>query len=105
MGVSVATDYDKPRATDNMNEPAAEPSLRALTTQRADAATKLGDDTDPVETRLDLPELDPTAEELTVPLLPRQDDEFTCTVCYLVRHHSQLADERRMVCDECAGWS
>src|SRR5665213_3407751 len=105
MGVSVATDYDKPRTTDNMTESAPEPGLQGLTSQRADAAAKLGDDTDPVEIHLDLPELDSTGEELTVPLLPRQDDEFTCTVCYLVRHHSQLADKRRMVCDECAGWS
>jgi hypothetical protein len=104
MGVSVATDYDKPRSTDNMNEPATEPSLQGLTAQRADAATKLGDDTDPVEAHLDLPDLDLTGEDLTVPLVPRQEDEFTCSVCYLVRHHSQLADERRTVCDECAGW-
>lgn len=98
----MATDYDKPRSTDNMDETASEPSLQALASQRADTATKLGDDTDPVEAQLDLPDMDLTGEELTVPLVPRQDNEFTCSACFLVRHHSQLADERRGICDECA---
>jgi hypothetical protein len=98
----VATDYDKPRTTDTMGEPDTEPTLRALTAQRADSAANLGDDTDPVERLLDLPEDDLSGEELTVPLLLRQDNEFTCSSCYLVRHHSQLADEKKMVCDECA---
>jgi hypothetical protein len=98
----MATDYDKPRTSDSMSEPASEPALQALTSQRADTATNLGDETDPGEALLDLPEADLTGEELTVPLVPRQADEFTCTVCYLVRHHSQLADKRRIVCDECA---
>ncbi len=98
----MATDYDKPRTSDNMSEPALEPSIQSLTAKRADSATKLGDDTDAVEAHLDLPEADLSSEDLTVPLVPRQDDEFTCTVCYLVRHYSQLADKRRIICDECA---
>jgi len=102
MGVTVATDYDKPRTSDDMTDSVSEPSLQALASQRSDAATNLGDETDPVEALLDAPQSDLTGEELTVPLVPRQNDEFTCTVCYLVHHRSQLADERRIICDECA---
>lgn len=97
----MATDYDKPRSTDDMGELAAEPDLHALTTQRANSAASLNDETYPAEL-LDSPQADLTGEELTVPLVPRQNDEFTCTVCYLVHHRSQLADERRIICDECA---
>jgi hypothetical protein len=100
--VAVATDYDKPRSSDSMTDPAPEPELAALASQRADAAAGLGDETDPVEALLDAPNSDLSGEELTVPLVPRQDDEFTCTVCYLVHHRSQLADEKRVICDECA---
>ncbi len=100
-GVFVATDYDKPRTSDNAGESALEPSIQSLTSNRADSAATLGDDPDPGEAHLDLPEADLSSEELTVPLVPRQEDEFTCTVCYLVRHYSQLADKRRSICDEC----
>jgi hypothetical protein len=100
--VAVATDYDKPRTSDSMTDPAPEPALQALTSQRADAAAGLVDETDPVEALLDAPQADFSGEELTVPLVPRQADEFTCTVCYLVHHRSQLADEKRIICVECA---
>jgi hypothetical protein len=96
----VATDYDTPRTTDV--EDASEQSLEALKARRAEAAADLGDDADPFETELDVP-ADLSAEgELTVRVLPRQADEFTCMSCYLVHHRSQLADERKMVCTDCA---
>ena len=96
----MATDYDTPRTTDV--EDASEQSLEALKARRAEAAADLGDDADPFETELDVP-ADLSAEgELTVRVLPRQADEFTCMSCYLVHHRSQLADERKMVCTDCA---
>jgi Domain of unknown function (DUF4193) len=96
----VATDYDTPRT--DVDE-ASEQSLEALKARRAEAAADLGDDVDPFETELDLPSADLSAEgELTVRVLPRQADEFTCMSCYLVHHRSQLADERKMVCTDCA---
>ena len=57
---------------------------------------------DPFEAELDLPGADLSAEELTVRVLPRQADEFTCKSCFLVHHRSQLADEKSMVCTDCA---
>jgi len=35
-------------------------------------------------------------------VVPRQADEFTCSRCFLVRHRSQLADEKKGICRECA---
>ncbi len=29
-------------------------------------------------------------------------DEFTCTSCFLVKRRAQLADEKRMICFDCA---
>jgi hypothetical protein len=39
-------------------------------------------------------------------VLPRQSDEFTCAGCFLVRHRSQIAEERANgdeYCFDCAG--
>lgn len=96
----MATDYDTPRTTDA--DDVSEQSLEALKARRADAAADLGDDQDPFEAELDLPGADLSGEELTVRVLPRQADEFTCSSCFLVHHRSQLADERRKICKDCA---
>lgn len=96
----MATDYDAPRASLETEEP-AEQSLEALKARRAEAASDLGDDVDPFETDLDLPGLDLIDEEVSVRVLPKQDDEFTCTSCFLVKHRSQLVDVKRVVCRDC----
>jgi len=45
-----------------------------------------------------------SGEELTVRVLPKQDDEFTCSRCFLVHHRSRLARERNgeYICRDCA---
>jgi hypothetical protein len=34
--------------------------------------------------------------------VPMQETEFMCKNCYLVKHRSQLADKRKMLCRDCA---
>ena len=34
-------------------------------------------------------------------VLPKQPDEFVCRSCFLVKHPSQLADEKKMLCRDC----
>ena len=52
----------------------------------------------------ELPGADLSGEELSVRVLPRQADEFTCASCFLVHHRSQLAGEKngQPICSECA---
>ena len=52
----------------------------------------------------ELPGADLSGEELSVRVLPRQADEFTCSNCFLVHHRSQLAIEKdgKQICSECA---
>ena len=45
-------------------------------------------------------EIDPTAE-LVEAILPKQDDEFRCTSCRLLKKTSQLADGTKMLCRDC----
>ena len=96
----MATDYDAPRTSLETEEP-AEQSLEALKARRAEAASDLGDDLDPFESDLDVPGLDLADEELTVRVLPKQEDEFTCLSCFLVKHRSQLVDTKRTWCRDC----
>ena len=37
-------------------------------------------------------------------VLPRQQDEFTCSSCFLVVHRSQLTETKdgRIICNDCA---
>lgn len=98
----MATDYDTPRKTD---DDLSEDSIEELKARRADlaASTVDVDETELAES-LELPGADLSNEELTVRVLPRQADEFTCSRCFLVHHRSQLAKETngQPVCRDCA---
>jgi len=45
---------------------------------------------------------DERLEPLDARVVPMQETEFMCTNCYLVKHRSQLADKRKMLCRDCA---
>lgn len=98
----MSTDFDAPRIREE-DQPANE-SLEAINAQRsATTQTALIDveDTDTAE-GLDLPGA-VLEEELLVQVVPVQEDEFTCKVCFLVHHRSQLAGEgpTGQYCTEC----
>jgi len=99
----MAADYDAPRVTEA--DDTAEVSLDELATRRRnDAATAVvdvndGDGGDPFE----LPDADLSGEELTVRVLPKQADEFTCSSCFLVQHQYRLAMQKdgKFICTDC----
>lgn len=99
----MATDYDAPRKND---DDIATDSLEELKARRNEktAAAVDEDETEAAE-GFELPGADLSNEELSVRVLPRQADEFTCSQCFLVHHRSQLAYEENglPVCSECAG--
>jgi hypothetical protein len=98
----MATDYDTPRKTDDdLNED----SIEELKARRVDkAASSIDVDEAELAESLELPGADLSNEELSVRVLPRQADEFTCSSCFLVHHRSQLAREEgaTLICRECA---
>ena len=98
----MATDYDAPRKTD---EELAEDSLEELKARRAEknsGAVEL-DEAEQAE-MMELPGADLSDESLTVRVLPRQADEFTCSKCFLVHHRSQLdhMGKNGPICTDCA---
>ena len=100
----MATDYDAPRRTEA--EELAGDSLEELKARRAEGATGEVDvdETDTAES-YELPGADLSGEELTVSVVPEQDNEFTCGECFLVHHRSRFAEERDglQICVDCAG--
>ncbi|MCM2422107.1 DUF4193 domain-containing protein [Streptomyces sp. H10-C2] len=99
----MATDYDTPRKTDDdVNEDSIE-ELKARRNEKSTSAVDV-DEFDQAES-LELPGADLSNEELSVRVLPRQADEFTCMTCFLVHHRSQLAGEAKNgdpICRDCA---
>jgi len=98
----MATDYDAPRKTE---EELSEDSLEELKARRMDKNSgKVDVDEAEVAETFELPGADLSNEELSVRVLPRQADEFTCSRCFLVHHRSQLATEKngQLVCVDCA---
>jgi Domain of unknown function (DUF4193) len=96
----MATDYDAPRKTEDGS---GEDSIEELKTSRTKAAVGLVDLDEGDNGPIDLPGADLSGEELTVQVLPRQADEFTCTSCFLVQHRSRLGSRsrRKPVCQDC----
>lgn len=98
----MATDYDAPRKQD---EELKEDSLEQLGARRSDHQSNAvdEDETEAAE-GFELPGADLSNVEFTVAVIPAQDDEFTCTECFLVHHRSQLAYEKdgMPVCTECS---
>ena len=98
----MATDYDAPRKTD---EELNEDSIEELKARRLDKNSgKVDEDEVEAAESFELPGADLSHEELSVQVLPRQSDEFTCSQCFLVHHRSQLASDRNgvLVCMDCA---
>ena len=100
----MATDYDAPRRT-RPEEPDDE-SLDELQTRRGDPRSGVVDVDEPdVVESFELPGADLSGEELSVRVIPKRADEFTCTRCFLVQHRSRLVDTSggQMICRDCAG--
>jgi len=98
----MATDYDAPRIKD---EDLATDSLEELKARRADPAAGAVDiDESDLAENLELPGADLSKESLSVRVLPKQQDEFTCSVCFLVHHRSQYdhGQPGHEVCRDCA---
>jgi hypothetical protein len=67
--------------------------------ETAEGAEEAADDDEvvtPASTR------DERLEPLDARVVPMQETEFMCKNCYLVKHRSQLADKRKMLCRDCA---
>ena len=101
--MAMATDYDAPRRTET--DDVSEDSLEELKARRNEAQSAVVDvDESESAESFELPGADLSGEELSVRVIPKQADEFTCSSCFLVHHRSRLASEKNgeMICTDCA---
>ena len=102
--MKMATDYDAPRRNES-DEP-SEDSLEELKARRNEAQSAVVDiDEGDTAESFELPGADLSGEELSVRVIPKQADEFTCSSCFLVHHRSRLASTCSMVCSPAVGIS
>lgn len=97
----MATDYDAPFKKD---DDASEESIEELKGRHIETASPVVDEDEAEAAEgFELPGADLSNEELSVTVLPRQADEFTCSSCFLVKHRSQIAhsDGNTFICKEC----
>ncbi len=83
---------------DEEEESVGETSLEELLARRSEDKAVEEED----ESLLDLARGDERSENLVIKVLPQQSNEFTCRNCFLVKHKSQLADKKKMICRDCA---
>jgi hypothetical protein len=97
--MATSTDYDAPRRPADEDE-----SLQDLQAGRAapDQRGAVDDDEGEVAQRLEQSGAEQIDDELTAIVVELQDDEFTCSHCFLVHHKSQLAIPDARVCKDCA---
>ncbi|SDL76837.1 protein of unknown function [Corynebacterium mycetoides] len=95
----MATDYDAPRR--RMDDEIEADSLEGL--KAAEVAGSSMDDEGEIVDAFELPAQDLSGEELNVTVVPRQEDEFTCSSCFLVQKKNRLAyvDGDTYICLDC----
>ena len=95
------TDYDAPRRPVVELE---EDSLEDLKARRATAQSPTADLDEPEGDGFELPGAETLEEELSVPVIQMQSDEFRCDRCFLVHHRSQLVTQPsgERLCRDCA---
>ncbi len=99
------TDYDAPRRATVEDADSDVDSLEALAATRAEKQSPLADvDEGDTDDAVDLPGAELIGEELTMPVLPKQANEFTCTSCFLMQHRSRIATASGadLICIDCA---
>ncbi|MCS4489198.1 DUF4193 domain-containing protein [Corynebacterium sp. ES2794-CONJ1] len=97
----MATDYDAPRRRSDDDIEAD--SLEGLKAQES-ASSTLDDDDEMVDS-FEIPTADLTGEELNVSVVPRRDDEFTCSSCFIVQRKKRIdhvEDDGSIICMDCA---
>jgi hypothetical protein len=96
----MTTDYDARRSPGGEEPVEALEELREVSANAQQRPDVEQDEAEVAES-FELPGADLSHESLDVRVEPQHADEFTCSRCFLVHHHSQLADPQTMVCRDC----
>jgi hypothetical protein len=93
---------EEPEQPTNQEAVAEEPAEASLDEIMAKKADEPAAEEETEEEALPETGREERVEALTVKVVPQQPTEFVCKNCFLVKHRSQLADKKRMLCRDCA---
>ena len=98
----MATDYDASRKTEDEQKEESREARRLTSGEQDKTSGKIDEDETELAESYELPGADLSDEILSVEVTPKQNDEFTCTSCFLVQHASRRSSPTTDVCNDCA---
>jgi len=94
----VTQDYDA-RKSSSLE---AEDSLDEIIARKPEQPVGVAEDENDLAFEMELAGGEDINDELNIRPVPQQSNEFTCRSCFLVKHRSQLVNEKKMLCRDCA---
>lgn len=98
----MATDYDAPRTSEEEQKEESLEARRLVTGDQDKTSGKVDEDENELADSFELPGADLSHEVLSIEVMPRQADEFTCSGCFLVQHVSRRSSPTANLCRDCA---
>ena len=80
----------------------AEDSLDEIIARKPEQPVGVAEDENDLAFEMELAGGDDINDELNIRPVPQQSNEFTCRSCFLVKHRSQLVNEKKTLCLDCA---
>ena len=80
----------------------AEDSLDEIIARKPEQPVGVAEDENDLAFEMELAGGEDINDELNIRPVPQQSNEFTCSSCFLVKHRSQLVNEKKMLCRDCA---
>jgi hypothetical protein len=98
----MATDYDASRKTEEEQKEESLETLQMASATGDKNSGRIDEDEAEAAESFELPGADLSHEELSIEVRPKQDNEFTCTSCFLVQHPSMRDTPTADLCRDCA---
>jgi hypothetical protein len=98
----MATDYDEPRKEQADAQAQSLEEAKAAANGNKLQQPNIDEDENAAADSFELPGADLSNETLVVEVIPKQDNELTCSVCFLVHQSSAMSSVSPPICRDCA---
>jgi len=79
----------------------AEDSLEEIIARKPEQPVGVAEDENDLAFEMELAGGEEINDELSIRPVPVQHNEFTCRSCFLDKHRSQMANEKKTLCRDC----
>ncbi|CAN5242625.1 MAG: DUF4193 domain-containing protein [Nocardioidaceae bacterium] len=98
----MATDYDEPRKEQADAQEQSLEEAKAAAQGTTLQQPNIDEDENAAADSYELPGADLSNETLVVEVIPKQENELTCSVCFLVHQPSAMVSTTPPLCRDCA---